>query len=80
MELILYCGDLECIGVLYTLDLIAPVKAFKGYEDPRAPGCRLADKTIVIIVQNTISYVIKIGMVHDIQGPYPPINTSPNGD
>lgn len=80
VELILHCEDLECIGVLDTLELIAPVKAIRGYEDPREPGCRLVNKTRVITVQNTISDVIKIGIVHDIQWPYSPIYTSLNGD
>ena len=73
-DLILHCGDLECIGVLDCLEQVAPVLAVRGYEDPREPGDRLADTTRVVTVSG-----LKIGMVHDIQWPSPSIPTSPDG-
>lgn len=73
-DLILHCGDLECIGVLDYLEQVAPVLAVRGYEDPREPGERLADTTRVVDVSG-----LKIGMVHDIQWPAPPIPTTPDG-
>ena len=73
-DLILHCGDLECIGVLDCLEQVAPVLAVRGYEDPREPGNRLADTTRVVEVSG-----VRIGMVHDIQWPAPPINTTPDG-
>ena len=73
-DLILHCGDLECIGVLDCLEQVAPVLAVRGYEDPREPGARLADTTRVVDASG-----LKIGMVHDIQWPAPPIPTTPDG-
>lgn len=73
-DLLLHCGDLECIGVLDCLEQVAPVLAVRGYEDPREPGRRLADTTRVVDVSG-----LKIGMVHDIQWPAPPIPTTPDG-
>ena len=73
-DLLLHCGDLECIGVLDCLEQVAPVLAVRGYEDPREPGERLADTTRVVDVSG-----LKIGMVHDIQWPAPPISTMPDG-
>ena len=73
-DLLLHCGDLECIGVLDCLEQVAPVLAVRGYEDPREPGHRLADTTRVVNVAG-----IRIGMVHDIQWPPPPIMTTPDG-
>ena len=73
-DLLLHCGDLECIGVLDCLEQVAPVLAVRGYEDPREPGERLADTTRVVDVSG-----LKIGMVHDIQWPAPPISTTPDG-
>ena len=73
-DLLLHCGDLECIGVLDCLEQVAPVLAVRGYEDPREVGDRLADSTRVVAVSGT-----KIGMVHDIQWPAPPIPTTPDG-
>ena len=40
VEMILHCGDLECIGVLDRLETIAPVIAVRGYEDPVESGDR----------------------------------------
>jgi putative phosphoesterase len=74
-ELVLHCGDLECIGVLDCLEQVAPVLAVRGYEDPREAGDRLADVTRVV---NTGG--VRIGMVHDIQWPGPRIDTGPDGD
>ena len=34
VDLILHCGDLECLGVLDYLETVAPVLAVRGYEDP----------------------------------------------
>ena len=51
-----------------------PVLAVRGYEDPREPGDRLADTTRVVDAAG-----FKIGMVHDIQWPAPPIPTTPDG-
>ena len=73
-ELILHCGDLECLGVLDCLEQVAPVLAVRGYEDPREPGPRLADTTRIVEAAG-----VRIGMVHDIQWPAPPILTTPDG-
>ncbi|MFQ6029493.1 MAG: metallophosphoesterase family protein [Dehalococcoidia bacterium] len=74
VELILHCGDLECLGVLDYLETVAPVLAVRGYEDPVEPGDRLADSTRVVSVAE-----VQIGMVHDIQWPTPRVGTSPDG-
>jgi putative phosphoesterase len=74
VDLILHCGDLECLGVLDYLETVAPVLAVRGYEDPMEPGERLANTTRVVEVEG-----IRIGMVHDIQWPTPGILTSPDG-
>jgi len=74
VDLILHCGDLECIGVLDYLETLAPVLAVRGYEDPTEPGDRLAQTTRVVPVEH-----VNIGMVHDIQWPTPRIATSPDG-
>ncbi len=73
-DLLLHCGDLECIGVLDCLEQVAPVLAVRGYEDPREPGDRLADTTRVVELAD-----FRIGMVHDIQWPAPPILTNSDG-
>ncbi len=73
-DLLLHCGDLECIGVLDCLEQVAPVLAVRGYEDPRETGDRLADATRVVDISG-----VKIGMVHDIQWPAPPVLTTPDG-
>ena len=74
VDLILHCGDLECIGVLDYLETVAPVLAVRGYEDPREPGDRLADATRVVHAG-----AIAIGMIHDIQWPGPRVATTPDG-
>ena len=74
VDLILHCGDLECIGVLDYLETIAPVLAVRGYEDPREAGERLADATRVVDAGG-----LAIGMIHDIQWPGPKIATSGDG-
>ena len=74
VDLILHCGDLECIGVLDYLETLAPVLAVRGYEDPREPGNRLADATRVVEVGE-----IAIGMIHDIQWPGPKVATTGDG-
>ena len=74
VDLILHCGDLECLGVLDYLETVAPVLAVRGYEDPTEPGDRVAQTTRVVRVEE-----ISIGMVHDIQWPMPRIATSPDG-
>lgn len=74
VDLILHCGDLECLGVLDYLETLAPVLAVRGYEDPTEPGDRLARTTRVVQVDE-----VNIGMVHDIQWPTPRISTSPDG-
>lgn len=74
VELILHCGDLECLGVLDYLETVAPVLAVRGYEDPTEPGERLALATRVVQIED-----VRIGMVHDIQWPTPRIATSPDG-
>ena len=48
VDLVLHCGDLECLGVLDYLESVAPVLAVRGYEDPREDGGRLADTTRVV--------------------------------
>ncbi len=73
-QLLLHCGDLECLGVLDCLEQVAPVLAVRGYEDPREPGERLADVTRIVEVAG-----VRIGMVHDIQWPPPSIATTPDG-
>lgn len=73
-ELVLHCGDLECIGVLDYLEELAPVLAVRGYEDPVEPGERLANVSRIVEVSG-----IRIGMVHDIQWPPPAIATTPDG-
>ena len=74
VELILHCGDLECLGVLDYLETLAPVLAVRGYEDPMEPGDRLASVTRVVQAEG-----VNIGMVHDIQWPTTGITTSPDG-
>lgn len=73
-DLLLHCGDLECLGVLDCLEQVAPVLAVRGYEDPREAGARLADTTRIVAAGG-----IRIGMVHDIQWPPPAIATTPDG-
>ncbi|PKB80872.1 MAG: hypothetical protein BZY88_07610 [SAR202 cluster bacterium Io17-Chloro-G9] len=68
VDLILHCGDLECLGVLDYLESVAPVLAVRGYEDPTEPGSRLAYSTRVVQVEG-----VAIGMTHDIQWPGPRI-------
>ena len=68
VDLILHCGDLECLGVLDYLESVAPVLAVRGYEDPTEPGARLAHTTRVVEVEG-----VAIGMTHDIQWPGPRI-------
>ena len=74
VDLILHCGDLECLGVLDYLETVAPVLAVRGYEDPREPGGRLADATRVVATGG-----LAIGMIHDIQWPGPKIATTGDG-
>ena len=73
-ELLLHCGDLECIGVLDYLEELAPVLAVRGYEDPVEVGERLANVSRIVEVGG-----VRIGMVHDIQWPPPTIATTPDG-
>ena len=74
VDLILHCGDLECLGVLDYLEEVAPVLAVRGYEDPVEAGERLS-QTIRVVKAEGVS----IGMIHDIQWPGPKIATSPDG-
>ena len=74
VDLILHCGDLECLGVLDYLETVAPVLAVRGYEDPREPGDRLADAVRVVHTGG-----LAIGMIHDIQWPGPKIATTGDG-
>lgn len=74
VDLILHCGDLECLGVLDYLESVAPVLAVRGYEDPTEPGDRLAQSTRVVQIED-----VRIGMVHDIQWPTPRIPTTADG-
>lgn len=73
-DLLLHCGDLECIGVLDYLEELAPVLAVRGYEDPVESGERLANVSRIVEVAGA-----RIGMVHDIQWPTPSIATTPDG-
>ena len=73
-DLLLHCGDLECIGVLDYLEELAPVLAVRGYEDPVESGERLANVSRIVAVAG-----VRIGMVHDIQWPTPSIATTPDG-
>ena len=74
VDLVLHCGDLECLGVLDYLEEVAPVLAVRGYEDPREDGDRLAQTIRVVRVGE-----VSIGMVHDIQWPGPKIATTSDG-
>ena len=74
VDLILHCGDLECLGLLDYLETVAPVLAVRGYEDPMEDGERLAAGKRVVVAEG-----LAIGMVHDIQWPGPKIPTSPDG-
>lgn len=73
VDLVLHCGDLECLGVLDLLESVAPVLAVRGYEDPMEQGDRLANTTRVVTAGG-----VRIGMVHDIQWPPPRITTNPD--
>ena len=74
VNLILHCGDLDCLGVLDCLETVAPVLAVRGYEDPVEEGDRLSMTTRVVKAEG-----VSIGMTHDIQWPSPKISTSPDG-
>ena len=74
VDMILHCGDLECLGVLDYLEEVAPLLAVRGYEDPLEDGDRLAMTTRVVKVEG-----VSIGMIHDIHWPGPKIPTSPDG-
>ena len=74
VDMILHCGDLECLGVLDYLEEVAPLLAVRGYEDPLEDGDRLAMTTRVVKVEG-----VSIGIIHDIQWPGPKIPTSPDG-
>ncbi len=75
VDLVLHCGDLECLGVLdYLEEQVAPVRAVRGYEDPMEDGERLAQTTRVIQAGG-----VSIGIVHDIQWPGPKIATTSDG-
>ena len=74
VDMILHCGDLECLGVLDYLEEIAPLFAVRGYEDPVEDGERLALTTRTVKVEE-----ISIGMIHDIQWPGPKIPTNADG-
>ena len=74
VDMILHCGDLECLGVLDYLEEVAPLLAVRGYEDPLEDGDRLAMTTRVVKIEG-----VSIGMVHDIQWPGPKITTSADG-
>ena len=75
VDLILHCGDLECLGVLDYLESVAPVLAVRGYEDPTEAGNRLAHCTRVVQVEG-----VAIGMTHDIQWPGPRIVPTLGGE
>ncbi len=74
VDLILHCGDLECLGVLDYLETVAPVLAVRGYEDPMERGGRLAYATRVVRAG-----ALSIGMIHDIQWPGPKVATTGDG-
>lgn len=67
-DLILHCGDMEVLGILDHLGTVAPVLAVRGYPDPHEPGERLAERTRIVQVEG-----LRIGTVHDIQWPGPPV-------
>ncbi len=73
-DLVLHCGDLECLGVLDCPETVAPVLAVRGDGDPTEPGDRLAARTRVVQAEG-----VAIGMVHDIQWPGPRIATNADG-
>lgn len=74
VDMILHCGDLECLGVLDYLEEVASLFGVRGYEDPLEDGERLAMTTRVIKVEG-----VSIGMIHDIQWPGPKIPTTADG-
>lgn len=67
-DLILHCGDLGVLGILDHFETLAPVRAVRGYGDPHEPGERLAERTRVVEAAGS-----RIGMVHDIWWPGPPV-------
>ena len=67
-DLVLHCGDLESLGVLDHLETVAPSLAVPGYGDPHEPGDRLAEQTRVVKAAG-----VRIGMVHDLWWPGPPV-------
>ena len=69
-DLILHCGDLDTTTeVLDTLEAVAPVKAVRGYPDPREEGDRLAESVRVVEIEG-----VRIGMIHDINWPGPRVD------
>lgn len=69
-DLILHCGDLDTTTeVLDRLETVAPVKAVRGYPDPREKGDRLAEAVRVVEAEG-----LRIGMIHDINWPGPPVS------
>ncbi len=74
VDMILHCGDLECLGVMDYLEEVAPVLAVRGYEDPLEEGDRLAMTTRVVKIEG-----VSVGMIHDIQWPGPKIPTTSDG-
>ena len=58
VDLILHCGDLECLGVLDYLEEVAPLLAVRGYEDPVEEGDRVALTTRVVKAEG-----VSIGMM-----------------
>ena len=74
VDMILHCGDLECLGVMDYLEEVAPLLAVRGYEDPLEDGDRLAMTTRVVKIEG-----LSVGMTHDIQWPGPKIPTTPDG-
>ena len=68
VSLILHCGDLDDLSVLDQLEAVAPVKAVRGYGDPYEEGERLAETVRIVQAER-----MRIGLIHDLWWPGPPI-------
>ena len=74
VQLILHAGDIYALSVLDQLETLAPVVAVRGYPDPRTPDRRLADGPSLVEIEG-----VRVGLVHDINWPGPPIKFDKRG-
>jgi len=74
VQLILHAGDIYALSVLDQLETLAPLVAVRGYPDPRTPDRRLADGPSLVEIEG-----VRIGLVHDINWPGPPIKFDKRG-